>query len=248
MEIFLKGNYKSFIKLDVFKTKKKINKVYFNVHGLYAMSGDRGSKSKFLASRILEKNIANVVQYSSSRDWNIFPSDGTYSKQQESFKGKTFDQEAQDLRDTIDLVLDQSKLLLGIEKEKLRFYIVANSIGGTVITTLKDKFRYIDKIVLAGSGTRPSDSTKPILSTCPTEKEILDSAAKFNGELLFLQGSKDDVVPIEAQDKLFASYKHAKKEKVIVEGANHNFSKINDKDKRLAQKLYLDFIIKFLSK
>lgn len=248
MNIYLKGNYKSFIKLDVFKANRKTNKVYLNVHGLYAMSGDRGSKSKFLGNRILEKNIANVVQFSSSRDWNIFPPDGTYSKQQESFNRKTFQQEAQDLRDTIDLILDQSKLLFGVEKEKPRFYIVANSIGGTVTTTLKDKFRYIDKIVLAGSGTRPSDSTKPILSTCPTEKEILDSAANFKGELLFLQGSKDDVVPIEAQDKLFLSYKHAKKEKIIVEGANHNFSKINGKDKRLAQKLYTDFIVKFLSK
>ncbi len=248
MQIYLKGNYKSFIRLDVFKAKRKTNKVYLNVHGLYAMSGDRGSKSKFLGNRIFEKNIANVAHFSSSRDWNIFPPNGTYSKQQESFKGKTFGQEAQDLRDTVDLILDQSKLLFGIEKEKLRFYIVANSIGGTVTTTLKDKFKYLDKIVLAGSGTRPSDSTKPILSTCPTEKEILDSATKFKGVLLFLQGSLDDVVPIEAQDKLFASYKHAKKEKVIVEGANHNFSKINGKDKRLAQKLYIDFVLKFLAK
>jgi len=246
MNIYLKGNYKSFIKLDVFRTKRKTNKVYLNVHGLYAMSGDRGSKSKFLGNRILEKNIANVVQFSSSRDWNIFPPDGTYSKQQEAFKGKTFEQEAKDLRDTIDLILDQSKYLFGVEG--VRFYIVANSIGGTITTTLKDKFKYIDKIVLAGSGTRPSDSTKPILSTCPSEKEILDFAAKFKGELLFLQGSLDDVVPIDAQDKLFASYKNAKKEKVIVEGANHNFSKINGKDKRLAQKLYVDFILKFLAR
>ncbi len=247
MHIYLKGNYKSFIKLDVFKAKKKTNKIYLNVHGLYAMSGDRGSKSKYLGNRILDKNVANVVQFSSSRDWNIFPTDGTYSKQQKAFEGKTFQQEAADLRDTIDLIIDQSKLLFGIEKDKLRLYIVANSIGGTVTTTLKDKFKYIDKIVLAGSGTKPSDSTKSILSTCPSEKEILDSAANFKGELLFLQGSKDDVVPIEAQDKLFASFKNAKKQKIVVTGANHSFSKINGKDKRLAQKLYTDFIIKFLT-
>lgn len=248
MNIYLKGNYKSFIKLDVFKAKKQTDKVYLNVHGLYAMSGGRGSKSKYLGNRILEKNIANVVQFSSSRDWNIFPSDGSYSKQQKSFKGKTFEQEAQDLRDAIDLILDQSNYLFGVEKEKLRFYIVANSIGGTVTTTLKDKFKYIDKIALAGSGTRPSDFTKSILSTCPTEKEILYSACKFKGELLFLQGSLDDVVPIDAQNKLFDSFEKAKKQKVIVEGANHNFSKINGKDKRLAQKLYVDFILKFLTK
>ncbi|QQG47324.1 MAG: hypothetical protein HY044_04335 [Candidatus Woesebacteria bacterium] len=246
MDIFLKGNYKSFIKLQVFKASKKTNKVFINVHGLYAMSGDRGSKSKLLGNKILEKNIANVVQFSSSRNWNIFPDDGTYEKQMQAFEEKTFKEETQDLRDTIDFVLDQSKYLFEVESDKLRFYIIANSIGGTVISTLEDKFRYIDKIILAGSGTKPSDSTKSILSTVPSEKEIFDSTKNFKGELLFLQGSKDDVVPIDAQDKLFESYKNAKPKKVIIEGANHNFSKINDKDKRLAQKLYTDFIVKFL--
>ena len=247
MEIYLKGNYKSFIKLNVFKAKKKTNKVFINVHGLYGMSGDRNSKSKLLGNKILEKNIANVIQFSSSRDWNIFPDDGNYEKQMKAFEGKTFQQEAQDLRDTIDFIIDQSKYLFGVESNKLRFYVVANSIGGTVVSTLEDKFKSIDKIVLAGSGTKPSDSTKSILSTVPSEKEIFDSTNNFIGELLFLQGSKDDVVPIDAQDKLFESYKNAKAKKVIIEGANHPFSKINGKDKRLAHNLYIDFIIKFLS-
>ncbi len=66
MLLFLKGSYKSFVKLDVFKAKKKTNRILMNVHGLYAVTGDIGSKSKFLGSRVLEKNIANVVQFSSS--------------------------------------------------------------------------------------------------------------------------------------------------------------------------------------
>lgn len=246
MEVFLKGNYKSFIKLDVFKSKKKTNKVLINVHGLYAVTGDRGSKSKFLGSKVLEKNIANVVQFSSSRDWSVFPSDGNFVKQQEAFKGKTFQQEEEDISDAIDLVIDQSKLLFGMEGVKL--HIVASSIGGTVVSTLKDKFKYIDKLVLAGTGTGYGGSTKPILSTCLPEKEVLDSAKAYRGELLFLQGSLDDVVPFEAQNKLFDGYKNARKEKIIIEGANHNFSKIDGKDKRLAQKLYTDFILKFLAK
>lgn len=246
MEVFLKGNYKSFIKLDIFKAKKKTNKVLVNVHGLYAMTGDIGSKSKFLGSRVLEKNIANVVQFSSSRDWNIFPTDGNFPKQQEAFKAKTFQQEAQDLANTVDLILDQSKFLFGVED--IRLYIVASSIGGTVVSTLKDRFKYIDKLILAGTGTGYGGSTKPILSTCPQESEVLTSVKTYKGELLFLQGSKDDVVPFEAQNKLFDGYKNAKKEKIIIEGANHNFSKINGKDKRLAQKLYTDFILKFLAK
>lgn len=246
MQIYLKGNYKSFIKLDVFKAKKKTNKVLINVHGLYAMTGDRGSKSKFLGGKVLKKNIANVVQFSSSRDWNIFPNDGNFVKQQESFKGKTFQQEAQDLADAIDLIVDQRKLLFGMEDVKL--YIVASSIGGTVISTLKDKFKYIDKLVLAGTGTGYGGSSKPILSTCPPESYVLNSVKAYKGKLLFLQGSKDDVVPFEAQNKLLDGYGNAQKEKIIIEGANHNFSKINGKDKRLAQKLYTDFILKFLAK
>ena len=247
MEVFLKGNYKSFIKLGVYKTKKKTNKVVINVHGVYGMSGDPGSKSKLLGSKIIEKNIANVVQFSASRVWSIFQ-DGVWDKQIESFKNKTFKQEADDLRDTIDLIVDQSEPLFGIKKEDLKLYIVANSTGGTIISTLKDKFKYIDKIVLCGSGTGSSSSTKPILSTCPPEKEILKSTATFKGDVLLIQGSKDDVVPIEAQDKLLKSYKKAKTTKIIIEGANHNFSKINGKDKRLAYKLYIDFVLKFIDK
>lgn len=246
MIIYLRGNYKSFVKLDVVKAKKKTNRVLVNVHGLYAMTGDRGSKSKFLGSKVLEKNIANVVQFSSSRYWNIFPNDGNFAKQQEAFKHKTFKEEAQDLANTIDLILDQSKLLFGVKD--IRFYVVASSIGGTVVSTLKDKFKYIDKLVLAGTGTGYGGSTKPILSICPQENEVLSSVKYYKGELLFLQGSKDDVVPFKAQNKLFEGYKNAKKEKIIIEGSNHNFSKINGKDKRLAQKLYTDFILKFLSK
>lgn len=246
MIIYLKGNYKSFIKLDVFKSKKKTNKVLINVHGLYAMTGDRGSKSKFLSGKVLKKNIANVVQFSSSRDWNIFPNDGNFVKQQESFKGKTFQQEAQDLADAIGLIVDQSEVLFGVDD--IRLYVVASSIGGTVISTLRNKLRYIDKMVLAGTGTGYGGSSKPILSTCPPKNDVLNSVKAYKGKLLFLQGSKDGVVPFEAQSKLFNGYKNAQKEKIIIEGANHNFSKINGKDKRLAQKLYTDFILNFLSK
>ncbi|MEK7497390.1 MAG: alpha/beta hydrolase [Patescibacteria group bacterium] len=144
--------------------------------------------------------------------------------------------------------MDQSKLLFGVEKEKVRLYVVANSIGGTVTVTLKDKFKYIDRLVLAGSGTGGQGSTKPILSTCPPEKEVLDSTSRYKGDLLFLQGSLDDIVPFEAQDKLYNSFKKSKKEKIIIEGANHNFTKINGENKRLAQNLYIDFILKFLTR
>lgn len=245
IEIHIKGNYKSFVKLKISKAKIKTDKVVLMVHGLYADTGNPYSKSKLLGNKILKVNIANVVYFSSSRDWSIFPSDGNYEKQQEAFKGKTFKQEAYDIICSIQLILDQSDKLFGIQKEKLRFYIVANSIGGTIISTLKDYFKYFDKIVLCGSGTGSSSSTKPILSTCPEEKEIMSSSETFIGQVLLLQGDKDDVVPLEAQDKLLGSYKNAKTQKIVIKGANHSFSKIDGKNKILARNLYVNSIISF---
>ncbi len=60
MEIFLKGNYKSFIKLLVYPSKKKTPNVLINIHGLYGLSGDIGSKSRKLAELVSKKGLANV--------------------------------------------------------------------------------------------------------------------------------------------------------------------------------------------
>lgn len=210
VELHIKGNYKSFVKLKISKTKIKTDKVVLIVHGLYADTGNPYSKSKLLGNKILKE-------------------------------------EADDIIFSIQLILDQSDKLFGIQKEKLRFYIVANSVGGTIISTLKDYFKYFDKIVLCGSGTGSSSSTKPILSTCPPEKVILSSAEAFTGQVLFLQGDKDDVVPLEAQDKLLGSYKNAKAQKIVIKGANHSFSKIDGKNKILARNLYANSIANFLN-
>ena len=115
--------------------------------------------------------------------------------------------------------------------------------GGTVTTMLNDKFKYIDKIVLAGSGINYGFSNLPILSTVPKESEIVKSAGKFTGNVLSLQGSKDEVVPLESQNKLLTAYSSSKTTKKIINGANHSFSKINGKNKMLARNLYINSII-----
>ncbi len=239
MEIFLKGNCKSFTKLIASKSKKKTTNVLINIHGLYGLSGDNGSKSKKLAEKVTRSGIAHAVMFNSSRDWNIFE-DGNWDKQKKAFEGKTFDQELQDVIDTVELIIDQSKDIFDIPSDKLRFFIVGNSLGGTLSTCLDGYFKYIDKIVLAGSGTRT------VFPSELTEKEILNKASKFKGGVLLLQGSKDDVVPLEAGDALLAGYKKAKTRKQTIDGANHQFSKIDGKNKSKAYQLYIEAIIKFL--
>lgn len=239
MEIFLKGNYKSFSKLLVTRSTKKNNKVLFNLHGLYGLSGDHNSKSRKLAEVVTKAGKAHVVNFNSSRDWGVFE-DGNWEKMKKAFEGKTFEQELQDAKDAVEVVVDQSQELFGINSKDLELYIVGNSLGGVVATCLAEYFKITKAIVLAGSETRTVFPTKL------TEKQILDNASKFRGKVMLIQGSKDDVVPLEAGDALLLGYTSAKTKKLIVEGANHQFSKINGKDKRKAFNQYIEAILQFI--
>ena len=125
MEILLKGNYKSFTKVLITKSKKKTSNVLVNFHGLYGLSGDPRSKSKKLAEEVTDKGKAHVVNFNSSRDWSLYK-DGDWSAMKEAYKGKTFDQELQDAKDTMEMILDQSKVLFGVDKKDLNFFLVGN--------------------------------------------------------------------------------------------------------------------------
>ncbi len=245
MEIFIKGNYQSFTKLIVTKSKRPTTNVLLQIHGIYGVTGDKGSKSKYLSNKVVSEGLAHSVNFSSSRDWSIYSAEDR-NTQISSFQNKTFQQEADDISDAITLIFDQSNELFGIKKEDLALWVVANSIGGTVLTTLSGMLPKIKKIVVCGSGTGSSSSSKPILSTCPLLKQILESATHFHGKILLLQGSLDDTVPLPAQNDLLSGYINADRHKKVIDGANHNFGKINGKNKSLAQKLYVETIIEFL--
>lgn len=238
MEIFLKGNFKSFTRVLLFPSRKKTNNVLINIHGVYGLSGDKGSKSKKLAEEVSKKGLANVVLVNSSRDWKVFDNNN-WDKVKKSFEDKTFDQELQDVKDAFDMIIDQSEILFGIAPNKLKIFVIGNSLGGTIATCLNEYFEYIPKIVVAGSGTRTVFASKL------TEDDILKSAAKYKGEILLLQGSKDETVPLAAGEALMAGYRNAKTKKQMIEGANHNFSKINGKNKKLAYRQYIDSVLTF---
>ena len=128
-----------------------------------------------------------------------------------------------------------------------RYQIVANSMGGTMASTLREVFSHVEKIVLCGSGTGSSSATKPILSTYPSKRYVTSAAATFTGDVLLFQGEKDAVVPLASQDELLAAYSSARLAvKKIVPGANHNFSKIDGGNQSLAYELYISVIFSFL--
>ena len=203
MEVFLKGNYKSFIKIIISKSAQKTSNILVNIHGLYGLSGDPGSKSKHLARIITRSGLANVVLFNSSRDWQV-AKNSDFEEQKKAFGEKTFDQELQDTKDMMNLIIDQSAYLFGIEQKELKIFLIGNSLGGTLSTCLNEYFKYIQKIVLAGSGTRTALPSKLM------EEEILDKASEFKGEAMLLQGSNDTVVPLKAGDLLISAYKNAR--------------------------------------
>ncbi len=244
MIVSLKGNYKGFVWLDVQRPRGTSDNVFVNVHGMYGRSGDPGSRSWSLGRRILNDGLGNVVQFSSSREWPVYGDD--YQARAAAFANKTFPQELADLKDTIDLLLDQSDQLFRIDKDDLRLNLIANSIGGTIVSMLADRFRYVDRIILCGVGTGRSTSRRPILSSCPPEEVLFKSAATFTGDVLLVQGSRDDVVPLSAQNRLLSAYANANRQKVVIDGADHTFATINGINGQLAQERFIDAILEFI--
>src|SRR5260221_890245 len=248
MKSNIQGTYNNYpIKLGIFRTKKKTNLIFLNVHGTFGESGDKGSKSEILGKLLLKDDLANVVQYSSSRNWQKFISIDKVSRNQ-AFSGKTFDEERLDLINAIDYIVNNSQKLFNISKDDLRLYVVAFSLGGTLVSTLNEKLKLIDKLVICGSGIEPSSFTKTLFPTFYSKEVIQNSIKNFNGRLLSLRGSLDDTITFDSQKELFDSYKFAEsKEWKVIEGANHTLSSINGEDKELAYSLFIEEVMNFFS-
>ena len=182
-----------------------------------------------------------MAYLNSSRDWKIYKS----GDEKKAFCEKTFDEERRDILDMFRVLNERAPEVFGARQK--RYQIVANSMGGTMASTLREVFSHVEKIVLCGSGTGSSSATKPILSTYPSKRYVTSAAATFTGDVLLLQGEKDAVVPLASQDELLAAYSSARLAvKKIVPGANHNFSKIDGGNQPLAYELYVSVIFSFL--
>jgi len=246
MNVCLTSSYKKYrILLSVKQSDKDTDIVFINIHGAFGESGDTGSKSFLLGNTLLKKGISHVVYISTSRNWDRFKKLSKENKYL-AFENKTFSEERQDIIDAISNINLNAKKYF--QKKNIQLYIVANSIGGTLLSTLVNGFSNIKKIVLCNSGIRSVLKDRPIISTIPESEVISKSASTFRGDLLFLQGTKDGFVPKKFQDELFEVYSSANATKKVINGANHTFSSIYGKDKKTANQIYINEIIDFFSK
>ncbi|MDO8429579.1 MAG: hypothetical protein Q7S88_03025 [Candidatus Daviesbacteria bacterium] len=248
MKLSLKGNYAGNpIRISIRKSRRKTNNVALFIHGSYGLSGDKGSKSLMLGKQILHEGLAHVAYYSSSRDWNTYfkKEDDAFSR---AFSHKTFYEELDDLSDTLKFLIANSESLFSAQEDRFKIYVIANSLGGTLISMLASKFSHIEKMALCGSGlaVREEAQKKPIMSTFPGKKDILKETVKYTKSVFLLQGSRDSIVPQIFQDELLDGFKNAKTKKKVVEGANHNFSNIHGENKDLAYNIYCNSILDYL--
>lgn len=105
----------------------------------------------------------------------------------------------------------------------------------------------VKKISLCGSGCGSNGSIKPILCTMPSQGEILAGVQNYTGEILLIQGEKDDVVPRESGFKIIQAAKKAKAKLIVVPGVNHNFSKINGAKNPEAEQIWINSLFEFLN-
>lgn len=242
MKLHTPGNYRKNHNIIKFAKSSSITDltVVF-IHGLYGTAGERGLKSYILGEKIRRLGVANVAYFNSSRDWKIYKS----GDEKKAFCGKTFDEERRDILDMFRVLNERAPEVFGARQK--RYQIVANSMGGTMVSTLREVFPRVGKVVLCGSDTGASSATKPILSTYPSKRYVTSAAATFTGDVLLLQGEKDAVVPLASQDELLAAYGSARlAAKKVIPGANHNFSKIDGGNQSLAYELYISVIFSFL--
>lgn len=248
-KIILIGNYHN-NPLDIYawKVQDKINTVTIFAHGLYGVfdTDENDDKVNRLVKRLTTKNISHCVIYNSSRDFSFSPNTD-YKDRKKAFLDKTFEQELSDLKKVVIWVIENSEKVFGVKSEKLSINIHGTSLGGTLAILLEDLFTKIKKISLCGSGCGGIYSTKPILSTYFAEKDILDSAAKYKGRLLLLQGSEDTVIPKESGLKILKYAINATTKHIVIYGTNHNFSKINGMDDDEAKKQFEEIIFDFIS-
>jgi len=242
------GSYhKKNIELFVASPKEKISTVTIFVHGLYGVFNELDNKDKvnITIDELLKKNISHVLAYNSSRDFS-YDENLNFELRQKAFEFKTFQQELEDLKLAVSWAIDNCAIFFGIPKIQLALNIHGTSLGGTLAILQSDFFPKIKKISLCGSGCGTNGSQKPILSSIFSEQAILDSVAEFSGKLLLFQGGNDTVVPKESGLKILEHAKKADVKYIVIDGANHNFSKMNGIESDAPKQEFASIVVDFL--
>lgn len=194
------------------------NRVVVYAHGSFDhMDGHFGFYSN-LFRNLAERGVASTVQLTTARKDCYYRGDemGCF----EAFMGKTFDQEAGDVRKVIQSTIDRLPELVP-DPENAEIVLVGLSLGGSLMTINACDFPDVDKLLLISAGCRTKNGALPVMNTYPSAEVVKGAAARFGGKVMHISPEKDLVVPREFQDELFAAFPEGRKERTVVPKADH---------------------------
>ncbi len=138
------------------------------------------------------------------------------------FQGKTYGMEVEDVRRTLEELVQRSDELFGVPASRLRFDLLGTSLGATIVAELSREFRArTDRLILASPPTHVEEPGVSVLDTFPETKAFLQPLELFPGKVTVIHGEQDLVVSKEeaqayAQAAMGASF-------VEMPGAGHTF-------------------------
>ena len=240
------GSYKDQdIEIYVFSPRLTTSRVTIIYKGLFSSFNPRdNSGANILGEKLLESNTSHVVYYNSSREFKL-PFNSSMLERQEAFADKTFEEELLDALTLYNFI--NGKQLSLFNSHISEYYAHGSSLGGTIAMLMSEHIKKIKKLSLCAPATYRGKSTKPIISTMFETKEILDVISKFQGELFLMRGSHDNVVPESSSALIMESAQLAQVTYLVVDGANHNFTKLHGIETNVARELFADNIFDFLS-
>lgn len=217
-EVKIPGNFNNNpIEMMVFEAEDS-QKIILNIHCLYGSLRGSGDKQVRMAEKLANQNLASVVLYGSSRNSGFWMLPKGMQKMME-FRWKTFSDE----------LADAKSILWEVEKKfgkNIDIIIVGHSLGGMLAFYLAEEFANISAIITVGMGLRSERVNKPILSTFPSEEEIVQKLEKFSGKYLMCSDSEDEIFSEEKFQKFYEKVGTKEKVREHFIGVEHNFNKL----------------------
>lgn len=210
------GNKK--IPVHIFKASNSSN-ILINIHGTYGDMYSGSQKYLRFAKAISESSVANVILYQSSR-YSSSNKKLSYEEKQSLFKGKTFQDEMDDLLYVIKHITTNKNSLF--DNDVTGLHLNGNSLGG-ILAFLASTYYNVSSINTVGTGVRLVPKDIPILSTYPDLELIKSVLSKFSGRFLMNYGTHDNVFDQGSFDYLYSHVTNAEKRFIKYVGVDHTF-------------------------
>ncbi|MBI2660061.1 hypothetical protein HYX07_02775 [Candidatus Woesearchaeota archaeon] len=171
------------------------------------------------ASRaITVKGIASVLLYDSRRDWSVTQGrEVKWWQWIEAFDGKTYRDEAAELREKIEHVRKDYK--------PKNIFLSGNSYGGGLAALVSgDGIPELNRVLLFSPQISSPSADVNIYGDFPSWEEFSAAISRYSGELTVAHGNKDAVIGIEQSVRLFEAAKTQKLKRLVLLPTDHSFS------------------------